>query len=78
MKATDGASRDDAMRRATVDFPDPEPPAMPTINGGMEDSMEPCLSTKSGGGASGLAAADVSQLSIVVSGGASDGKVARC
>lgn len=32
MNATSGAASEPAIRRATVDFPDPEPPAIPTIN----------------------------------------------
>ena len=33
MNATDAAVSDSATRRATVDFPEPVPPAMPMING---------------------------------------------
>jgi hypothetical protein len=33
MKATDAASSASATLRATVDFPEPVPPAMPMISG---------------------------------------------
>src|SRR5436853_171284 len=38
MNATDSALSAFATFRATVDFPDPEPPAMPMINGFIDES----------------------------------------
>src|SRR5512145_1938983 len=62
MNATEAAWSDSATRRATVDFPDPDPPAMPMTKGftGCFAARPSCA--KDAGVVGGRATAGVSRL----------------
>src|SRR6476619_559817 len=82
MNATCDAASEPAMRRATVDFPQPDPPAIPTISDTRSRWREevPRLHLSQGAAASaGMGAFGLSQLGIDgVSVGAPRCKLAPC
>jgi hypothetical protein len=67
MNATCDAASEPAMRRATVDFPEPEPPAIPTINDTrrLRREGDKVIDDPQGaGGDAGMGAFGLSQLGI--------------
>src|SRR5688500_14432310 len=63
MNATDAAGSDCATSRATVDFPEPEPPAIPTMNG-LTGDLSPAGTMDDAGGRGSRATRHLSRLGI--------------